>query len=68
MRARGRLGAGCSVPIYTVDMRQQVMLTFAPDGLEFGEPEPVMLSEGVQARALAGVGGEGGEGGGGLML
>ncbi|KAL6746103.1 hypothetical protein V8C86DRAFT_3121422 [Haematococcus lacustris] len=56
-RQQGKLGPGSTLPIYTVDMRQQLFLSWWPEGCEWGEPEPLLISEGINTRALAGVAG-----------
>ncbi|GIL66054.1 hypothetical protein Vafri_19582, partial [Volvox africanus] len=54
VRQQGRVAAGASVPVFSADMRMQVYLSYAPDGCEYGESDPVILSEGYM-RNSAGV-------------
>jgi vacuolar protein sorting-associated protein 13A/C len=42
----GRLEAGGTINVYCVDTRQAVHLTFQPEGCEYSEGEPVMISDG----------------------
>lgn len=59
MRQRGRCTACGSSPVHAADVRQQLWLTYSPDGCEFGETEPVLLCQGYTAHS-AGVAGEAG--------
>lgn len=43
----GRVAAGGTAPVHSVDMRQPVYLEFNPDGAEFADRAPVMLSPGA---------------------
>ncbi|PNH00083.1 Vacuolar protein sorting-associated protein 13C, partial [Tetrabaena socialis] len=54
IRQQGRVEAGAAASVYSADMRLQVFLSFAPDGCEYGEPEPMLLSDGYM-RNTAGV-------------
>ncbi|GLI59136.1 hypothetical protein VaNZ11_000961, partial [Volvox africanus] len=54
VRQQGRVAAGASVPVFSADMRMQVYLSYAPDGCEYGESDPVLLSDGFM-RNSAGV-------------
>ncbi|KAF5830553.1 hypothetical protein DUNSADRAFT_14360 [Dunaliella salina] len=54
--AWGRMSAWGSAHVYTADMRQQVYLSFWPDGCAFAEAEPVLISEGcIGSRGTPGV-------------
>eukprot|EP00798_Chlamydomonas_sp_ICE-L_P025166 gene25166-10797_t len=49
LRQRGRIAAGDTAHVYTADMREQVLLSFWPDGCEYSESEPIIISEGISA-------------------
>ncbi len=55
--ALGRLDAGGAAGVHSADMRLQVLLSFAPDGCEYGEAEPVLLSDGCSRNAPGVAGG-----------
>jgi vacuolar protein sorting-associated protein 13A/C len=41
-----QVASGATVPIHTADMRRAVSFTFYPEGYEWVEPQPTVLSEG----------------------
>ncbi|GIL84697.1 hypothetical protein Vretifemale_13315, partial [Volvox reticuliferus] len=51
VRQQGRVAGGAYVPVFSADMRMQVYLSFAPDGCEYGESDPVILSDGYMRNA-----------------
>lgn len=56
LRQSGQLASGGHINIYTADMRRQVLLQFYPDGYEWAEDNPVLISEGYSSHS-AGVDG-----------
>ncbi|KAL4443584.1 hypothetical protein ABPG75_011321 [Micractinium tetrahymenae] len=45
-----QVASGATVPIHTADMRRVVSFTFYPEGYEWVEPAPAVLSEGYSGR------------------
>lgn len=46
LRQSGEAGSGDLAHIYAVDTRHVVKLQFYPEGHEWAEPDPVLISEG----------------------
>lgn len=50
------MASGARIHIYTADMRRQVRLQFYPDGYEWAEEAPVLISEGHSSHAAGALG------------
>lgn len=56
LRQSGHVASGARIHIYTADMRRQVRLQFYPDGYEWAEEEPLLISEGHSSHAAGALG------------